>query len=215
MYYVYMAKLNDIPIYVGKGTKNRYRHCYRKFIGCTVEILEYFENSDDAFKKEEELIKLYGRKDLNEGTLLNKSNGGKYIKGSIPWLGQKLSEEHRDSIAKGIKNHYKQNPIDPNDRKGEKNNFHGRKHSEETKRAIAAKKKGSISSFKGKKHTKEAIEKNRLAHLGKVSPKKINFDIDLVEKLKYEQNYTIKQLCDFFNCSAFPIKKVLKEIRER
>jgi len=45
---------------------------------------------------------------------------------------------------------------------GKDNPFYGKRHSEETKKKMGAK-KGSTSSFKGKKHTKESILKMRKA----------------------------------------------------
>lgn len=212
MYYVYMAKLDNVPIYIGKGTKSRYKHCYKKFDSCEVIILEYFESSEEAFEREKELVSYYGRKDLNQGSLLNKSNGGKYIKGSIPWSGKKLSEPHRKNISEGLKKYFIKNPIDSVERKGDKNNFYGKKHSTETKNKISEKRKGMPSQFKGKKHTEESKEKNRLAHIGKPSKKKIIFDKELVKKMRFEDKMTIKELSNFFNCSVYPIKNILREI---
>jgi hypothetical protein len=211
MFYVYEAKIDDTIIYVGKGTKRRYTHCYRKWKHCVVEIIEYFDSAEDAFKKEEELIKHYGRLDLGTGTLFNKSNGGKYIKGAIPWKGKKLSLEHKDNIGKALKG----NPNLSIPRYGIENSFYGKKHTEKTKQDISLKRRGTVSGFKGKKHSKEAIEKNRMSHLGKPSKKKMLIDEDILINLKYVDKLTNKQISEYFGCSLFPIKKALKQIRER
>ncbi len=98
VYYVYRhVRLDTNEVfYVGKGTRSGrgtvpakiYYRAYDKWkrgsywlriAGKTnylVEIL--FESTDEklVFKKEKEFIKLYGRKDLNHGTLINFTDGG-------------------------------------------------------------------------------------------------------------------------------------------
>lgn len=209
MFYVYEAKIDNNVIYIGKGTKNRYKHCYRKWKNCEVNILEYFDSSEDAFKKEKELIKKYGRLDLGTGLLLNKNNGGEYIKGSIYWKDKKLSKEHKEKISKTLINKkIKSIPL-----YGENNGFYQKKHSTETKLKISNKLTGRISGFKGKFHTTESKEKNRNAHLGKPSKRKIIFDVDLIIKMKYYDRLTNKEIADYFNCSIGPIKNIIKQIK--
>lgn len=56
--------------------RNRYwKHIVRK-TNYIIEIVEDNLSWEEASKKEIELIKKYGRKDLNEGTLVNMTNGG-------------------------------------------------------------------------------------------------------------------------------------------
>lgn len=209
MFYVYEARIDDTVIYIGKGTKNRYKHCYKKWKNCIVNIIEYFEIAENAFKLEEELIKKYGRIDIGTGTLYNKNNGGKYIKGAIPWKGKKLSKKHKEKIRQsliGNTNLSKQ-------RYGEDNPFYGKQHTTETKEKISQKRKGKESGFKGKKHTLESNEKNRLSHLGVPSKKKINIDKELLIKLKYVDKLMNKEIAKYFGCSLYPIKKTIKEIK--
>jgi len=82
--------------YVRANSKHqRNKHWYSvSKNGYDVEIL--FDNLlwEDACKKEKEFIKLYGRKDLKEGTLVNKTNGGDGSVGAI------ISEETRKKISK-------------------------------------------------------------------------------------------------------------------
>lgn len=85
MFYIYRwfnKKTNEI-FYIGKGTKNRYKQVskrnalfldYIKNNDCDVEIIEYFENEADAFKKEHELICYY--KSIGQ-CKCNLDNGGK------------------------------------------------------------------------------------------------------------------------------------------
>ena len=84
-FYVYkwfIKETNEI-FYIGKGTKNRYKQIKKrnkKFLevynnnNCEVEIIEYFEKEEDAFKKEYELICYY--KNINQCSC-NLDNGGK------------------------------------------------------------------------------------------------------------------------------------------
>ncbi len=62
-----------------------------------VEIL--FESDDYSFIKEKEieLIKLYGRKDLGLGTLVNMTDGGEGVSNRV------VSKETKDKISKGHK----------------------------------------------------------------------------------------------------------------
>lgn len=82
----------------------------------------------------------------------------------------------------------------------------GKQHTPETKEKITKK-------CKGRKHTKESNEKNRLAHLGVPSKKKINIDKELLIKLKYVDKVTNKEIVKYFDCSLSPIKNAIKEIK--
>ncbi|SEL83005.1 hypothetical protein SAMN05216214_1283 [Atopomonas hussainii] len=92
MYYVYEARYSSgIPFYIGKGSGNRIEVTSLKSHSPEVankiddikargqspklEIVFQTENEIEAFKKEAELISLYGRLDLGTGPLLNKNAG--------------------------------------------------------------------------------------------------------------------------------------------
>jgi hypothetical protein len=80
------------------------------------------------------MISDYGRFDLNTGNLVNMADGGETNKGkSGPWLGKKLSEEHKEKLRLA------------------KIGKRGYKHSEETKRKMSEKHTGKILSDNTKK----------------------------------------------------------------
>ena len=69
--------------YIGKGCKRRYletkkrNKIFKKYLAshnCDVKILEYFDNEEEAFKKEYELIQLYKEKGQ---AIANLDDGGK------------------------------------------------------------------------------------------------------------------------------------------
>lgn len=141
------------PFYIGIGNKKNYDRAYqtnpdrRNEIWCKifsktkieVEILFSDLTKEDASLKEKELIKKYGRIDLNEGTLCNMTDGGDGI-----WNCK------RSDTTKKILSEQK---------KGNKNPQYGKKQSLEliekrfkniigTKRSEETKKKQSLSSVK-------------------------------------------------------------------
>ena len=109
-FYVYLYRdLDGTPIYVGKGKGGRYKQHFqnstnsrignklRKLKSSGHTLMPSFfecESEELAFLVEEEMISLYGRECVNEGTLYNISSGGE---GSS---GFKLSDEVKASISK-------------------------------------------------------------------------------------------------------------------
>lgn len=87
MFYVYkwFNKETDEIFYIGKGSKNRYKQTrkrnklfleYLRNNKCEVEIIEYFEKEEDAFKKEYELICYYKNKNQCKCNLDDGGKGG-------------------------------------------------------------------------------------------------------------------------------------------
>ena len=105
MAYVYRHIRLDInqPFYIGIGENGRAYSSrdrnvnWHNIVNVTdyeVEILMDGLTREEAFKKEREFIKLYGRKDNGTGILCNKTNGGN---GQSGW---KISEETRKKMGK-------------------------------------------------------------------------------------------------------------------
>lgn len=151
IYYVYRHIRLDKnePFYIGIGTKQNKKYynrsytthrtnaIWKKIVSKTkykIEII--FECNDYEFikEKEKEFIKLYGRKNLNNGTLANLTNGGE---GNLGWI---PSKETRDRISKTNK---------------------GRKTSQETREKLSKANKGKKGQWKHTKETKDKLSKLR------------------------------------------------------
>lgn len=203
MFYIYRhIRLDDnTPFYIGKGTlikgaksfKKEYTRAYSKqsrnnywnnivnSVGYEVEIIFNSDNEKDVFNKETEFINLYGRKDLNTGTLVNMSNGGE---GEI---GRKFTKEHCYKISESKKGVSKatnySRKVASELTKGENNYFYGKKmigkdngfygknHTEEYKEKYSYGdknnmfgKKGDLNPFYGKTHSKEFLRRKQLIH---------------------------------------------------
>lgn len=129
IWYVYRHIRLDknIPFYIGIGCKVSYGRAYESNpskrtafwcrvankAGYKVEIM--FDNlyKEEAVIKEKEFISLYGRLDLNLGSLVNMTDGGDGIFNIV------VSDERRKKISENMK--------------GSKNHQYGKKQSEETK----------------------------------------------------------------------------------
>jgi hypothetical protein len=113
-FYVYTYYENDVPYYVGMGSKGRVT---QKHLYVNVPLFENIKILDglsyeDACKKEIELISLYGREDLGTGSLKNLSPGGptqksgwkqslqSKLKISLGNKGKKRSVEAREKLKK-------------------------------------------------------------------------------------------------------------------
>ena len=189
--------------YIGIGgfsineKKNSYKRAYTKFkrnkiwnriidkTQYTVEIILDDLTWEEACKKEIEFIKLYGRKDLNNGTLANLTDGGDgsrgivksketLIKLSKSLKGRLVKEETREKIR--IKNTGKFIKEETREKlkissTGNKNNL-GKKQSDLTKKKISNSKKGKIPWNKGLKdiYSEESKMKMSIGRKGKESP---------------------------------------------
>jgi hypothetical protein len=175
VFYIGIGSDSDGGYNRAKSLKNRNRYWYN-IVNKTkyeVEIILDDLTWEEACEKEIEFIKLYGRWDLKEGTLVNLTNGGDGSNGFIHSAETKIkmsekgkgiphSKEHNLKVAMALK---------------------GKSLPEETKRKISEAKKGKPSLKKGvpmsneqklklslaktgKKHTKESIEKMSNSHKG-------------------------------------------------
>ena len=169
--YIYYNPESGKPFYIGKGTGARYlKHLsetkentenYKKWAliqglrnkGLEPIIKKVFEtdNEELAYLEETRLIKLYGRKDIDQnGILANICEDNRPPKRSKP-----LTDEHKKKISTALKGHEKYNPH--------------YQHSEETKKKIGLANKGKGSSMKGKTHLEETKRKIRETNKAKMT----------------------------------------------
>jgi hypothetical protein len=130
----------NVPFYIGIGKRESraysraYRNTHWKGIvnkyGYEVEIIMTGLTLEEAYEKEREFIKLYGRADLGQGTLCNLTDGGE---GFI-----NLSPEAKERIRLASKNKIV---------------------SEETRKRISVAKKGSPGYWTGKSRSEETKRK--------------------------------------------------------
>lgn len=123
--YIHIRLDTDNIFYIGIGDSSRpyQKHGRNNYWKNIINITEYeikilsdnitWENAQEA---EMELIKIYGRKDLNLGNLCNLTDGGEGIFGRV------FTEETKKKISQGLK--------------GNKN-FLGKTHSEENRKKLS------------------------------------------------------------------------------
>jgi hypothetical protein len=111
------------PFYIGIGKELTYGRAYDKSerskywknitssTNYKVEIMLENLSWEEACKKEKEFIQLYGRKDLEQGTLCNFTSGGEGAYGRL------LSKESKQKISKSVS--------------GSKHGMYGKNHTKE------------------------------------------------------------------------------------
>jgi hypothetical protein len=144
-------------------------------VGFEFEIIEDNLTWEDACEKEKYWIKYYGRNDLNEGSLVNMTDGGDGVfnisvesksQMSLAKKEKLLSNEHKKNIGIAVKNRWK----DESQRNKMKREA-GWNHSEKTKNKISEMKKGKPTWSKGKTHSEEHRRNNSLSKIGKTFQK--------------------------------------------
>jgi hypothetical protein len=163
--YAYLRKSNNQPYYIGKGKGDRaYKGKHSVSIPkdlSKIVILESKLTDLGACAIERRMIKWYGRKDLETGILLNKTDGGDGSAGAI------LSEETKQKIReKSLQYKHSEESIDKIRQKaignkrglGNKSRT-GQKQSEIEKQN--RKQAQPINPFKGKNHSEEWKEQRR------------------------------------------------------
>jgi len=115
MFYSYLYKdVDGTPIYAGKGKGKRANEHFkanthlgrvlrkRKENGVVlIPTIYNCESEELAFFVEEELIRMYGRADLNEGTLFNLTDGGEGQCRRIAWnKGRTCTTEENEEKSK-------------------------------------------------------------------------------------------------------------------
>lgn len=110
MWYVYEDRKPDGEVfYVGIGTLRRIKQKERnqfhsnicaKYPDWNREIVAEFSSKEECCILERELIKKYGRRDLENGTLTNLTDGGEHSPNIGPYTIQKLSIHGKKGIKK-------------------------------------------------------------------------------------------------------------------
>ena len=168
MYYTYAYLREDgTPYYIGKGRGRRSHQKHNGFYPPSKErilLLKQNLTEDEAFRHEVYMISIFGRKDLGNGILYNKTDGGRGCSHKIMTekdlynrskgrLGKQLSESHKRRISeantgtpKTMTEKRKQSDIEKGLRARGKTKP---KHSEETKRKISEATQGRVPWNKG------------------------------------------------------------------
>jgi hypothetical protein len=173
MAYVYQhIRLDtDEVFYIGIGsdTEGKYIRAYKKNgrnlhwnhivnkVGYRVEILKDGISWEEAYEEEKRFIKLYGRRNLNEGNLVNLTDGGDGTMGAI------VSEETRLKLSELAK---------------------GRIISIKQREQISKVHKGKIISNEQKQKTREALKGKPLSEETKRKMSESNIGKTLSEETK-------------------------------
>lgn len=138
-------KPNGETFYIGVGSEKRARaksrknmfwqNIVKKYPNYEVQILKNNLSVEEAFDLEKTLIYWFGRKDLNQGTLCNHTEGGDGC--------TNMSQNAKDKISKS--------------KIGKTSPRKGVKLSDETKIKISKARTGKESYFKGKKHSEKSL----------------------------------------------------------
>jgi hypothetical protein len=170
VFYIGIGKDNKRPYHISHRS-NRWKLIVNK-TDYEVQIIEDNLTWEEACEKEKYWIKFYGRKDLNEGNLVNMTDGGDGTMGhslttehinkiKTTLKGRVFTDEHKQKLSEIGKSKYKAGEIT-------NINWKGRKHKETSKLKISenhADVSGSKNPFFGKKHTEETKQKIRESKL--------------------------------------------------
>jgi hypothetical protein len=168
-YYTYAYLREDrTPYYIGKGKGNRIFSSNNRIIRTPknknmIIFLKKNLTEEEAFKHEIYMIAILGRKDLGEGILHNKTNGGDGISGythteetrilmSNSHKGKNLTEEHKKKVGDSLRGK-KKKPL-----------------SDETKKKLSLSLKGRKSWNKGKPFSDEVKRKISESNKGRQTP---------------------------------------------
>ena len=193
MAYVYRHIRLDLDevFYIGIGIDSKYKRAYNKTLRSNfwkniinktnyiVEIIIDNISYEEAKLKEIEFIKIYGRKDLGCGTLVNLTNGGDGVEGMKHTsktkeklrsqnIGKKSSDETKKKISESNKGHSVTNETKSKISNSEK----GKIYSEDTRKKISEGHKGQKPWNKGIKMSNDFKEKVSNSKRGKPNGKK-------------------------------------------
>jgi hypothetical protein len=180
-FYTYAYLREDrTPYYIGKGTARRLYKRSKKDIKppkdkSRIIFLKQNLTEEEAFKQEKYMIAVFGRKDLGTGILHNRTDGGDGPSNPSKETRKKM-RENRIGKTSSEKSRNKMSES----RRGNKNHFYGKHHTEETKaklreanigKTLSEQTKLKISeSGTGKILSEQARENIRQSKLGEKNP---------------------------------------------
>jgi hypothetical protein len=154
-----------------KTGRNPYWHSIVNKAGYRVEILKDGINWEEACEEEKRFIKLYGRRNLNEGNLVNLTDGGDGATGII------VTDDHKQKISESLKLLLKTIPRSAEHRQKISEGNMGKIHTPEHRKKVGDKRKGKLhneesklkikNALLGKKHSEEHKQKISEANKGK------------------------------------------------
>lgn len=162
------------PFYIGIGSDNRYYranskkgrsdfwHKMANLSEYRVEIMLDDITYDEAKEKEKEFISLYGRKNLNKGTLCNLTDGGD---GMLGYVVPKENSDRLNALNRGRKHTEEWKQKMSLRIRGENHPHWGKKFSEESKLKMSLSRKGEKHFRFGKKMERSTADKIGLAQM--------------------------------------------------
>ena len=156
IFYIGIGSDKDYKRAYTKRNRNKYWHNIVNKTNYEVEIILDDITWEEACTKEIEFIKLHGRKDLNEGTLVNMTDGGEGPLGFVH------DQESRDKMSKSKIGK-------STSTKGKPGTNLGKKFSTETKDRMSKSSMGNTYAL-GSKRTEESKDKLSLSKLGDKNP---------------------------------------------
>jgi hypothetical protein len=187
------------PYYIGKGCGKRAFDKHGRTVPAPIDnsyivFMEEGLTEIEAFSLETYCIQSYGRIDLGNGILRNRTDGGEGASGAV------VSEETRRKLSdmkRGENHHFW-------GKKGKLSPLWGVPRSEETKRKLSEAMQGEKNFFRGKKHSDESKRKMSEARTGKVFSEETKRNMKLAQtKYLYElidpdgEVYITDNLSDF------------------
>jgi hypothetical protein len=226
MAYVYKHIRTDTNevFYIGIGTRNdriyskygRNRHWHRivKKYGFITEIIENDLTWEDACEREKYWIKYYGRRDLNEGTLVNMTDGGEGLnnfthteESKEKMSKSKSGERHhnygkslKDFIKTKISNSHKGKTFSLSTREKMSKSKQGRKVSDETKKKMSEAHKGRAQSDTTKNKISKkliGVPKSEIAKKNMSEAQKKNMSDERRELLRAVHSHQCKIVLQF------------------